>query len=169
MVFDRDNINDINMIAKCMGQRARVHLKVDTGMGRFGCSPEEAPDLAEFAHRLEWVELEGIATHFPRSDEGPVGFTMHQINLFKRVISEVSERGAGYKFIHAANSGALLSRVPQSPCNMVRTGLMLYGYAPSRVLFDSRLRPAMEVVTRVIQVKKIRKGTPVGYATPSMP
>ncbi len=163
MVYDLDNVNEINMIAKCMGQVARVHLKVDTGMGRFGCTPEEAPSIARHIHQMEWVDLEGVATHFPRSDEGPVGFTLHQVKVFRQVISEMVELGVGFRLVHAANSGAILSRVSQSPCNMVRPGLMLYGYAPSRVLFDPNLRPAMEVVTRVIQVKRIKKGTPVGY------
>ena len=108
-------------------KKCRLHLHVNTGMGRFGCRPEEAIDLAKKIHASQWLELEGVMTHFacaddPREDE----FTLQQISRFDAVIQELEDNGIRAKWNHAANSsGAIRFHLPQY--KMVRLGLAVYG------------------------------------------
>ena len=151
-------------------QKAKIHLKIDTGMGRIGFSPEEAPDAAETISKLEGIEIEGIFTHFAIADEyGPEAdaYTRRQYELF----TEACEKIAGEKHIHiplrhAANSAAIL-RFPQMHLDMVRAGIILYGSFPSEALkkngCGADLRPAMTLKSAVTYLKEVPAGTSISY------
>ena len=166
LVIDEEFINDLNRFAKKLNKKAGVHLKIDTGMRRIGCSPMEAVKLAVQIDRAENLELKGVCTHFAVSDstdEKNIKFTKKQISVFKDSIKEIKKAGINPGLIHAANSGAVL-QYPEAQFDMVRPGILVYGYAPSPSLNDLiDLKPVMELVTQVVLIKKIEKDTSVSY------
>lgn len=150
--------------AEAAGRRWAVHLKVDTGMRRVGCADDRAADIAAAIDTSPHLHLEGLATHLAAADENDRTFTDIQLDRFDKVIAAVAERGVNPEIVHAANSaGALLH--PRSRYDMVRAGISVYGYPPSREhrKIAAQLRPALRLVSRVSQVKSIDAGEGVSY------
>jgi alanine racemase len=142
---------------------ARVHVKVDTGMGRIGLSPADTPGYIAFLQKLPNLTIEGIFTHFPKSDEADPGFTNKQIEEFDGLLRALSARGIEIPIRHMANSGGVLA-FPASYLNLVRPGIMIYGLYPSKEVKRSiPLRPAMSLVTRIRFLKRVPAGTPISY------
>jgi len=164
-VCDRDNTDVLQQICQEAGQAARVHLKVDTGMGRIGVSISEAPALA--AH-IEYgcpdLRLEGIFTHLPVSDEADPAYTRLQIQRFCAVVNEIQTAiGRRVDLVHCANSGAVLGHTP-GWLDMVRPGIMVYGFYPDAGTPRTvPLRPGLSFLTRVSFLKKVAAGTSIGY------
>jgi alanine racemase len=160
---DEHFINEYNAAAKQQKKTLTVHLKVDTGMGRIGCTPENAAKLAKLITEKKNLKLGGICTHFPVSDSGDPGFTRTQINILKDVVFKLKKQGLHPGIIHAANSGAIIDK-PESFFDMVRPGIILYGYYPShdqdRIL---TVKPVMELITQISFIKKVNKGTSISY------
>ncbi len=137
-----------------------VHLKVDTGMSRLGVTPEEALALL----RSGWppnLHLEGVMSHLASADEPDGGPTEQQLARFRAFLDAIQSAGLKVPTAHIANSAAIL-RFPSSRFDLVRPGLMLYGYS-SGPTPSVDLRPALTWKTRVIQVKRVDKGQPVSY------
>jgi alanine racemase len=142
---------------------ARVHVKVDTGMGRIGVMPEDTLDYIAFLHKLPHIIIEGIFTHFPKSDEADPSFTNRQIETFTGLLGELSSQGIEIPVRHMANSGGVLA-FRASYLNLVRPGIMLYGLYPSKeVAHTIALRPAMALVTKIRFLKRVPAGTPISY------
>ena len=140
-----------------------VHVKVDTGMARIGVNPEDAVPFVRKVMGFKNLNLEGIFSHFPSSDERDKTFSMGQLQLFEQVISNLRLAGIEVPKKHMANSAGVLD-LPQSYYDMVRPGLMIYGlYSSTEVSRSIELRPAMTFKTKVSQVKVVPSGTPVGY------
>lgn len=140
------------------GKNARVHIKVDTGMGRVGVPPSEAAAFVAKVSSLKGIDLEGIFTHFAMAEDPQDNFTADQFAKFKQVISKVD-----IPIKHSANSAGVLFH-PETHLDMVRVGLMMYGLYPqgnSRNLID--LKPALSFKSRVTYLKKIPAGTPLSY------
>lgn len=142
----------------------KVHLHVNTGMGRFGCRPEEACELAFQIKSHPSLKLEGIMTHFacaddPQEDE----FTRQQINCFDRVIQELKEKGITIKWTHAANSSAMLRfHLPQY--NMIRLGLAVYGlYVSETARKELDLRLALSLTSRIVGINVCKYGETISY------
>ncbi len=146
------------------GLEARVHLKVDTGMGRLGILPGPAGREEALAIlNLRGVRVEGIYTHFATADDADKTFALRQLEVFLDFVEELGRYGATFAMRHAANSAALLD-LPQSHLDMVRPGLALYGYLPSpHVSRKVPLRPPLSWKTRVSHVKRLPAGSSVGY------
>lgn len=164
-VCERENIKLLNEICRKLGKKAHVHLKVDTGMGRIGCTPEEAPDLAQLiASECTHLFQEGIFTHLPVSDEASTSFTSRQISLFRKTVENVEKRITGkIPIVHCANSGGVLAH-SDGWFNMVRPGIMIYGFYPgSETPQTVPLKPGLSFATRISFIKKVTKGTSVGY------
>jgi len=106
---------------------ARVHLKVDTGMGRNGCHVDDAIDLALLLRASPFLELEGVYSHFACADERVLNFARRQQAVFQDVLAKLAARGARIPIRHLANSGAIFN-LPAARLDMVRPGLALYGY-----------------------------------------
>lgn len=160
---DESICEQLNTAAGEMNTRAGAHLKIDTGMGRIGCSPEEAPVLAEKIAAMPNLILEGIFTHFPAADIEDHGFTRNQIRLFQNAVAEIRKKSINPGIIHAANSGAILGH-PDSYFDMVRPGILLYGYYPSRYQRNHlNLKPVMELKSRVVFIKEVPRGTGISY------
>jgi alanine racemase len=133
-------------------RRLPVHLKVDTGMGRLGCSMSEAPALARCIASLSALRLAGVYTHFAAA-ETDEDFTQEQFQLFQQVLDQF-EVDPGLR--HAANSAAAL-RHPEMGLDAVRCGIALYGCE------WAGLRPALTLRAMITQVKAIPRGASVGY------
>ena len=145
----------------------KIHIKLDTGMSRLGflCAGEHYETGLEnvaVACALEHLEAEGIYTHFAMSDEpgeAAEAATRAQFRLFTDMIAALAERGVKFKLRHCANSGAVIN-YPETALDMVRPGLLLYGYGDRGTL---GLRPAMDLITRVSTIKWYEAGTSVSY------
>lgn len=142
---------------------AKIHLTVETGMGRIGIFPEAAVDLAKKISRLPNVELEGIFSHFSDADTVDKTFTLNQLKIFEETAKKISDSGVSIKIRHIAESAAALE-LPAAHLDMVRAGVIIYGLYPSaEVKRTIQLRPAMKLIARAVYVKKIPAGTPIGY------
>lgn len=153
--------------SRSLGKKAKVHLKIDTGMRRIGVEPRDA---VLFAHaiqeRSDAVEFTGISTHFATSEELDDTFFGKQVTAFGDVVRQIRTDVCNVPLAHAANSGAILRHAAASAFDMVRPGIMLYGYAPSLELqekFGNELKPALEFVSAVVQTKRIARGEGVSY------
>lgn len=164
-LFSAADARAVSELASRRGRRARVHVKVDTGMGRLGFPAGEGA-VAEIASlcRLPGLEPEGIYTHLAASDSDRE-FTLEQLGRFQAVIRDLEALGITFPMRHAANSGAVW-HVPEAHLDMVRLGISLYGYHPAghEAAGDRpALRPALSWLTAVAQVKEVPPGTPVSY------
>ncbi|MEA3328701.1 MAG: alanine racemase [Candidatus Omnitrophota bacterium] len=149
--------------ARSKGRKARVHLKVDTGMGRAGVWHKQAFQLAKSISQLSNLKLEGIYTHFPSADEEDKAFTYKQVGFFKTLLDKLERSGVSIPCKHAANSAGILD-VKISHLNLVRPGLMLYGVYPSRYVSKTlKLKPALSVKTRVSYLKPTPQGRSISY------
>jgi alanine racemase len=145
---------------------ASVHLKIDSGMGRIGVATEEAPEFARAIAGSTFLRLEGVCTHLSVSDStapSDIDYTKAQIARFSRAVKEIEKCGVNPGVVHAAASGGVLL-YPESHFDMVRPGILLYGYPPSAALAEkAKVRPVMELVTSVSFLKKVGKGTAISY------
>jgi len=143
--------------------RVNVHIKVDTGMSRIGLKPDDVPAFVRTIRLMKNVNVKGLFTHFPTADASDKSFSRRQIDLFNRVIEKVRLMGIHIPQKHMANSAGVLD-LPESYCDLVRPGIMIYGHYPSNEVSQSvPLRPAMTLQTKVSFVKTVPPQTPVGY------
>ncbi len=145
------------------GKKARVHMKIDTGMGRIGIRSDEAGEFAKQLTMLPGLELEGMFSHFALADAKDKSYAHVQLELFKRAIQQVEERGIQIPIRHIAESAAILE-LPEAHFDMVRAGVILYGLWPSEeVQHVIELRPAMKVCAKLMFVKKMQAGETISY------
>jgi len=150
--------------AAARGTTARVHVEVDTGMGRAGIAPTDAVMFCATLDQLPGVELQGMFTHFPRADS-PTGAAQveRQLADFLLVADEVRAAGLDPGLLHAANSSAMV-RFPSTHLDMVRPGLVAYGLVPAEcVETPPGLRPVMRFVTRLVHERELPPGHPISY------
>ena len=162
LVSDEAFIEEASRAARQAGKKLNLHLKIDTGMGRMGSKPEDAAALAAKISSGKYLHLEGTATHLSVSDSieaGHVAYTKEQLRRFREVISSIEKAGFSPGIVHAANSGALVFH-EDSYFDMIRPGIFLYGYSPSE---DFSARPVMELKSKVVFLKNIKKGETVSY------
>jgi alanine racemase len=139
----------------------KVHVKIDTGMGRVGVSPSEALAFINKISSLPGILLEGVFTHFAKAEDQQDKFTLEQLQKFQNIVCRV--RATPLK--HSANSAAALF-YPETHLDMARVGLMTYGLYPggnSRRLIN--LKPALSFKSRITYLKKVPAGTPLSYGS----
>ena len=164
-VFTDDVMKEIIECAERLKRKARIHLKIDTGMSRVGVtSEEEALSLAMKAKASSFVVVEGIFTHFADADNEDATFTELQFERFIQVIRSLEEQGITFPIRHCCNSAGTL-RYPHMHLDMVRVGISLYGLSPSPAMSErvKPLRQAMQFRTRVAALKRLSPNTPIGY------
>jgi alanine racemase len=144
------------------GRTLAVHVKIDTGMGRIGLSPEEAVDFVVAVGKLPGLAVEGIMTHFADADLRDKAFASAQMDRFESLIRLLEAKGISIPLRHAANSAAVLE-YDRALLTMVRPGLMLYGYNPLESRVSADLRPVLSLVTRVAFLKRVPAGVPISY------
>ncbi len=149
--------------AKKFGSGLRLHIKVDTGMGRLGISPDTAQEFIEKLARLPQVNIEGLFTHFARADEPQAETTSRQLERFDHLVRNLKAVGIAPQYIHASNSAAILN-YPQANYDLVRPGITMYGFppAPETPIPDS-IRPAIVWKTRLTSVRNFPVGHGISY------
>jgi alanine racemase len=161
-VFDLVTAQQYDRAARTANGRLKVHVKIDTGMGRLGILANEAVGVFRHLNSLRHLLIEGVYTHFASADDNRE-FTMQQVDSFKQVTRFLRAGGFEIKYFHAANSPALLLG-QDVHFNMVRAGLALYGLSPSKLeKLPSGMQPALSWKTTVLQVKELPPNHPVGY------
>jgi alanine racemase len=150
---------------------ASLHLKIDSGMHRYGVQPDDAPNLARAITQDSRLALEGLFTHFATADAADDRFLREQVRRFTAVRQELAHAGINPPLVHLANSPATLRRVPHWPdlrlhgeISLVRTGVAMYGLSPSADVPVSReFQPVMTLKTRLARVFTIAPGEGVSY------
>lgn len=146
-----------------IGAEVGVHLKIDTGMGRFGILPKQVEEVARILRSAPSIVVEGCFTHLARGEEEPVLATDAQLDCFERVLAQLRDEGIDPPVLHAANSGAALI-APRARYSLVRSGLLLYGYRPdSAVAPTLTLAPVMELHSALVRVETLPIGASIGY------
>jgi alanine racemase len=162
-LYDPDVARAFSRAAVDLRRRARAHVKVDTGMGRLGLLPDRVLPFVREVGRLPGLALEGIFTHFSVADAEDLDYTRWQLARFQGVLERLAEAGVAWRYVHAANSAALL-RLPAARFDMVRLGIAMYGLPPApQVPLPAGFRPAMSWRTTVAQVKTLPPGSYVSY------
>ena len=165
-LYATESAQALSRAALALGQAVKVHVKVDTGMGRLGIRAEQAAEVLKLVHEiidLPGLELEGIFTHFAMADTQDQTHVRMQIRRFQHVLQIIEEKHVRPALVHAANSAAILS-LPEAHFDMVRPGIALYGLDPSpEVRLPEGFRPALSFKTQVAQVKVIPGGESISY------
>ena len=165
-VFKESDLDGLCEAADRAGKRLKVHIKVDTGMGRIGTSPDdEGLAFVKELLKRDSLEVEGIFTHFARADEYDKTSAKKQIELFKGFIDRI-EKELGYKIPikHCSNSAGILE-LPEANMDMVRAGITMYGLMPSDEvsLGNIELKPAMSVHSHISFIKTVHAGQSISY------
>ena len=160
-----ERLEQIDAVAAGMGVKAKVHLKIDTGMERIGVHYYSARTLQEAALHLKNVEVEGIFSHFANADATDLSHARLQMERFNEVLRFYEQNSLPMPIRHMANSAAIL-HLPESHLDMVRPGIMLYGvYPATQVKRTVSVQPALAWKSRVVYFKVVRAGHPVSYGS----
>lgn len=162
-VFTKEIIKQIHLVGEKQKKKLKVHIKVDTGMGRIGVFPEEALTFFHELRKSPWIEIEGVFTHFATADEEDKTFTQKQYKTFMTV-AEKMKSIQDIRFVHASNSAAMID-MPNLQQTMTRLGISLYGLLPSKnvKISNHHLKPVMSIKSKVVYLKKVFKGQSVSY------
>jgi alanine racemase len=146
-------------------KKCSVYLKVDTGMGRMGCKPNEAADIAAYITGMDKLDLAGIITHLSVSDSceaNDIEYTNKQCERFTLAVNEIKKRSINPGIVSAAATGATVAH-PALWFDMVRPGILLYGYAPLNLQPRIAVKPLMELVSKIVCIKKVSAGESISY------
>jgi alanine racemase len=162
-INDRPTAEKLGWLAARLGRKVPVHLKINTGMNRYGVRWTEALALVEFICATKSLALEGVLSHFSMSDETDKTFALLQLERFNQVLSQMAERGVTVKHRHLCNSGGFLD-LPQAHFDMVRIGMLQLGVYPSKVCRRiPGLAPIMTVKARIAALQNLQPNDVVGY------
>ncbi len=160
---DLEPARSISAIASRLGRAATVHIKVDTGMGRFGLLPDEVLPFMQELAALPGVQVEGLYTHFAVADLADKDYTRQQFRRFQQVRDRLSAAGYRIPLCHAANSAATLD-LPETHLDAVRVGIAMYGLRPSSEVEPAvPLRPALSLKSHVARVRTLPAGSSISY------
>lgn len=161
-VYTLEMLRVIEAAGERAGQSVKIHLKVDTGMGRIGFVPSEIEQYIEALHEKRWIDLVGVYTHFATADEVDSEFTLRQSESFQEVVARLNEEFP-QTLVHLSNTAAAIN-FPGINQSAARIGIGLYGLLPApEVGGGEELKPVMAVKTEVIYVKTIEPGQTVSY------
>jgi alanine racemase len=140
-----------------------VHIKVDSGMSRYGLMPEEVIEFLQATNNLAGIRLEGLFTHFATADWADQSCTRQQLSVFNEVHRAARQAGIEFPIVHAANSAAMLN-LPEAHFDAVRPGIAMYGLAPSNEWAPPfEIRPALALKSLVSRVRLLPAGAGVSY------
>ena len=162
-VFNEKHLSILKKANQIKGRKIKVHVKVDTGMHRLGIDYRDAFDFIKKLSRDKNFIIDGIYTHFANSDERNKSYAFIQLNRFNDVLEKLKAEGIHYGLAHAANSSAILD-IPESYFDMVRPGILLFGYYPSEDSSKSiLLEPVMSLISYIESIKLIDKNESISY------
>lgn len=170
MASDLQTLNELNELGIALGKKCKVHLKVDSGMSRFGFLPEQIIAVAKYACSLPGIQVEGIYSHLAQAANVDQSFNREQEHNFAKVIEALVHEHITFPFVHISNSaGSTALDTPYT--NLVRIGLGMYGWWPSQSnkeltqekMPNFDLKPVLSFKTKIFQVRKIEADQFVGY------
>lgn len=162
-VSSLDKLRQVEAAAKARGQRALVHLKIDTGMERIGVHSYSSAPFIEASAASRWCQVKGVYSHLACADDPASPMTMLQLERFLEACAHFERIGAPMPIRHLANSGGVL-HFPQTWLDMVRPGIILYGVLPDPAAHPAiALRPVLSLKSQVVYFKVIPEGTSVSY------
>ena len=160
-----EKLQQVDQTAKKLGKKAKVHLKIDTGMERIGVHYYNAESLLSESLKCTHTEIEGIFSHFANADAEDLSSSKLQLERFLEVVHFYEKHSLPTPIRHIANSGAIL-QLPESYLDMVRPGIILYGVYPSdEAQRTINITPALSWVSRVVYFKVVNPGHPVSYGS----
>ncbi len=151
------------------GKAVSVHLKINTGLCRFGVDPDQVEAVLHALSKISHVRVEGVYSHLSstfRDDTTSDAITRQQIGTFMQVCTQLERQGMLPPMVHIGSSTALLGfpdEVCAWPCNALRVGTIVYGFLERPNAWKHRPRPIAELTTRIVQIRQVRAGTRVGY------
>ena len=164
-MYETGDAQKLSELAVSMGTKAKIHIKVDTGMGRIGFSCDEAgvKNVEEISN-MPGIEIEGIFTHYAKADELDKTAAKGQLEKFRWINRQLAGLGIHIPVRHISNSAGIME-MDNSDFDMVRSGIVTYGLYPSDEVDKNivELRPAMRLMSKVIFVKDVKAGTGIGY------
>ncbi|NOV00258.1 alanine racemase [Paenibacillus planticolens] len=164
-VYSHDVLKELQ--AQRHKKKLKIHIKLDTGMGRLGLHTEaDAIPFIEQALTLPNVEVEGLFTHYANADEVDKSYTLEQYRRFERIVSYFTDKGVAFPYIHAGNSAAAID-LPGLTYSMVRLGISMYGLYPSEDVDQTKikLKPVLSLKTGIVHLKTLPPDSGVSYGT----
>jgi len=170
-VYNLETVRAYSARADQQRKKLAVHVKIDTGMGRLGfpvsvqsSNNDELRQSIRAISALRGTHLTGLSTHFATADRPDKPMAREQLLKFKQITEERVVNRLNINYVHAANSAALIT-LPEAHFNMVRPGIAIYGLSPFDTVpsYGIKLRPAMTLKSRIVQLKTVSSGTPVSY------
>lgn len=141
---------------------SRVHIEIDTGMGRVGIQVAEALEFVEKVTKLKNIKIEGIYTHFSSADSSRE-YTLNQIEKFNKVVQTLKKNGYEFKYVHASASSGIIN-FEEAKYNLVREGIILYGYYPDKTMKEKiELKPCSKLKSTVVFLKTVPANVPISY------
>jgi alanine racemase len=164
-VYRLDQAEELDARAAALGRIVNFHLKIDTGMGRLGIRLDGLAEFARALSRFDGVKLDGVMTHLAAADSATTGYTERQIAQYQEAVEILRDLGFDPSWRHMANSAGIHA-YPQSHGNLARAGAAMYGLkrdalSPALAPFDTR--PVMSLHSRIVMLKTVPSGTPLGY------
>lgn len=165
MIASFEEASQISKIAKNIGKKAKLHMNVDTGMGRTGYLPDDK-GIEEMLRtsEIDNIEIVGLMTHLSCAETEDLDFNLKQLSAFRRVVSALDKAGKRPRVIHAANSSAI-SRFKDDYYDMLRSGMNLYGLKPaySGDFESADFREALSLKARIMNIRNLPAGSTIGY------
>lgn len=153
----------LNQIAKQANKIVKIHIEIDTGMGRTGIKPSDAEEFAKQIKQLKNLEIEGIFTHFASADTNPE-YTDLQIMAFNNTVEKLERLGIKFRYIHSSASSGILNYLEKTKGNLIRPGIILYGYMPNENMQNKiDVKPTAVLKSKVVFIKDVEKGTSISY------
>lgn len=164
-VFDLNYAKELSKAALRLGKKAKIHISLDTGMGRIGFIPnEESINSIEEISKLDGIEITGMFTHFSTADEADKNYTREQFEKYKWTVDQLEKRDINVGIKHVANSATIID-LEEYYYDAIRPGIILYGYYPSNEVNKEKIkiRPALTLKSHVIHLKEVKEGTYISY------
>ncbi|MGE3062529.1 MAG: alanine racemase [bacterium] len=162
-IINRDFAKKLDKAAGKKRRLVNAHVEVDTGMNRTGIFYQDAAEQIEEMTKLKNIRIEGIFSHFAEAEKKNKSFSIAQKKRFDIILYELQKKGIKFKYRHIANSSAI-ENLSDCRYNLVRPGIMIYGqYTDERLRDSITLKPVMKLMTRIGQIKILRKGESVSY------
>lgn len=164
-VFDLNYAKELSKAALRLGKKAKIHISLDTGMGRIGFIPnEESINAIEEISKLDGIEIKGMFTHFSTADEADKNYTREQFEKYKWTVDQLEKRDINVGIKHVANSATIID-LEEYYYDAIRPGIILYGYYPSNEVNKEKIKikPALTLKSHVIHLKEVKEGTYISY------
>ncbi|SDH04026.1 alanine racemase [Halanaerobium congolense] len=160
-----ETIKALNKAASKLNKIIKVHLKIDTGMGRIGFFPKEINDVLKYVEKLEFIKIEGLFSHLAQADEADKDYSYLQLQKFNSLIKSLNKEQDKIPLIHIANSAAIID-LPETYLDLIRPGIMLYGLLPSNDLNkEADLEPVLAFKTKIIQIRELPANSFISYGS----